>query len=100
MTARPRGLRAGRRGNAKAAIPGMNGRLESDCRLGVLASPPSNAAAAEAGEERERIMGNTAGEARPGRSAGPGVSSGLDRVREVAKKGQGGTVHRAAAPCQ
>ena len=29
-------------------------------------------------------MGNTAGETRPGRSAGPGVSSGLDRVREVA----------------
>ena len=31
-------------------------------------------------------MGNTAGETRPGRSAGPGVSSGLDRVREVARK--------------
>ena len=29
-------------------------------------------------------MGNTAGETRPGRSAGPGVSSDLDRVREVA----------------
>jgi RNA-directed DNA polymerase len=29
-------------------------------------------------------MGNTAGETRPGRSAGQGVSSGLDRVREVA----------------
>ena len=31
-------------------------------------------------------MGNTGGETRPGRSAGPGVSSGLDRVREVARK--------------
>jgi RNA-directed DNA polymerase len=31
-------------------------------------------------------MGNTGGEARPGRSAGPGVSSELDRVREVALK--------------
>ena len=30
-------------------------------------------------------MGNTGGEARPGRSAGPGVSNGLDRVREVAR---------------
>jgi RNA-directed DNA polymerase len=31
-------------------------------------------------------MGNTAGETRPGRSAGEGVSSGLDRVREVAER--------------
>ena len=31
-------------------------------------------------------MGNTDGETRPGRSAGPGVSSGLGRVREVARK--------------
>jgi group II intron reverse transcriptase/maturase len=31
-------------------------------------------------------MGNTAGESRPGRSAGQGVSSGLDRVREVARR--------------
>ena len=31
-------------------------------------------------------MGNTAGETRPGRSAGTGVSSGLDRVREVARR--------------
>ena len=31
-------------------------------------------------------MGNTGGETRPGRSAGPGVSNGLDRVREVALK--------------
>jgi RNA-directed DNA polymerase len=31
-------------------------------------------------------MGNTGGETRPGRSAGPGVSSDLDRVREVARK--------------
>jgi RNA-directed DNA polymerase len=29
-------------------------------------------------------VGNTGSETRPGRSAGPGVSSGLDRVREVA----------------
>jgi RNA-directed DNA polymerase len=31
-------------------------------------------------------MGNTGGETRPGRSAGQGVSSGLDRVREVARR--------------
>jgi RNA-directed DNA polymerase len=31
-------------------------------------------------------MGNTDGETRPGRSAGPGVPSDLDRVREVARK--------------
>ena len=31
-------------------------------------------------------MGNTGGETRPGRSAGPGVSNGLGRVREVALK--------------
>jgi len=31
-------------------------------------------------------MGNTGSEACPGRSAGPGVSSGLDRVREVARR--------------
>ncbi len=30
-------------------------------------------------------MGNTGGETRPGRSAGEGVSSGLGRVREVAR---------------
>jgi RNA-directed DNA polymerase len=61
----------------------MNERGESD-RFVVPANPPDNAAAAEAGEERERAEGNTDGETRPGRSAGPGVSSGLDRVREVA----------------
>jgi RNA-directed DNA polymerase len=31
-------------------------------------------------------MGNTGSETRPGRSAGEGVSNGLDRVREVARK--------------
>jgi RNA-directed DNA polymerase len=31
-------------------------------------------------------VGNTAGETRPGRSAGESVSSGLDRVREVARR--------------
>ena len=61
----------------------MNGRGQSD-RFVVPANPPNKAAAAEAGEERERTKGNTAGETRPGRSAGSGVSSELGRVRQVA----------------
>ena len=63
----------------------MNGPGQSD-RFVVPANPPNKAAAAEAGEERERTKGNTAGEIRPGRSAGPGVSSGLGRVRQVAQR--------------
>jgi RNA-directed DNA polymerase len=63
----------------------MNEHGESD-RSVVPANPPNKAAAAEAGEERERAKGNTDGETRPGRSAGPGVSSELDRVREVARR--------------
>ena len=63
----------------------MNGPGQSD-RFVVPANPPNKAAAAEAGEERERTKGNTAGETRPGRSAGPGVSSELGRVRQVAQR--------------
>src|SRR6266540_188532 len=65
----------------------MNGHGQSD-RFVVPANPPNKAAraAAAAGEERERAKGNTGSETRPGRSAGPGVSSGLDRVREVARR--------------
>ena len=63
----------------------MNEHGESD-RSVVPANPPNKAAAAEAGEERERAKGNTDGETRPGRSAGPGVSSELGRVREVARR--------------
>ena len=61
----------------------MNGHGQSD-RSVVPANPPDKAAAAEAGEERERTKGNTDSETRPGRSAGLGVSSELDRVRQVA----------------
>jgi RNA-directed DNA polymerase len=50
----------------------------------VPANPPDKAAAAEAGEERERAKGNTDSKTRPGHSAGPGVRSALDRVRQVA----------------
>jgi RNA-directed DNA polymerase len=66
----------------------MNGHGQSD-RSVVPANPPNKAAAeaaAEAGEERERTVGNTAGETRPGRSAGIDVSSELDRVRQVARR--------------
>ena len=63
----------------------MNEHGESD-RSVVPANPPDKAAAAEAGEERERAKGNTDGETRPGRSAGSGVSSELGRVREVARR--------------
>ena len=62
----------------------MNGHGQSD-RFVVPANPPNKATAAEAGEERERAKGNTASETRPGHSAGPGVSSALDRVRQVAR---------------
>ncbi len=63
----------------------MNGSGQSD-RFVVPANPPNKAEAAEAGEEREGAKGNTAGETRPGRSAGSGVSSDLGRVREVARR--------------
>src|SRR6266542_313463 len=65
----------------------MNGHGQPD-RFVVPANLPDKAAraAAEAGEERERAKGNTGSETRPGRGAGPGVSSGLDRVREVARR--------------
>src|SRR5260221_12420432 len=63
----------------------MNGHGKSD-RFVVPANPPNKAAAAEAGEERERAKGNADGKTRPGLSAGPGVSSALDRVRQVARQ--------------
>jgi hypothetical protein len=54
----------------------------------VPAKPPNKAGrpAAEVVEERGLVEGNTDDPTRPGRSAGPGVSSGLDRVREVARR--------------
>jgi RNA-directed DNA polymerase len=61
----------------------MNGHGQSDGPV-VPANPPNKAPAAEAGEERGPAKGNAAGETRPGHSAGQGVSSELDRVRQVA----------------
>jgi hypothetical protein len=65
----------------------MNERGKSD-NLVVPAKPPNNAGepVAEAVEGRGLAEGNTARSTRPGRSAGPGVPSGLDRVREVARR--------------
>ena len=61
----------------------MNGYGQSDGPI-VPANPSNNAAAAEAGEERGPAKGNTTSKPHPGRSAGPGVSRALDRVRQVA----------------
>ena len=65
----------------------MNEHGKSDGSV-VPANLPNKAGAAvpgaEAGEGRGPAKGNTDGETRSGRSAGPGVSSELDRVREVA----------------
>ena len=63
----------------------MNERGKSDGPV-VPANLPNKAAAAEAGEERGPAKGSTDGKARPGRSAGSGVSQALDRVREVARR--------------
>jgi group II intron reverse transcriptase/maturase len=43
-------------------------------------------AAAETGEERGLVKGNTDDLTRPGRSAGQNVTNGLDRVRDVARR--------------
>ncbi len=67
--------------------PSMHERGKSDGPV-VPAKPPNNAAAAaaEAVEGRGLPKGNAASETRPGRRAGQGVSSDLDRVRQVARK--------------
>jgi RNA-directed DNA polymerase len=64
----------------------MHERGKSDIPV-VPAKPPNNAGrpVAEVVEERGMAKRNTDDLPRPGRSAGPGVSSGLDRVREVAR---------------
>jgi len=65
----------------------MNERGKSD-NLVVPARPPNNAGelVAEVVEGRRLAEGNTDSSTRPGRSAGHGVPSGLDRVREVARR--------------
>jgi RNA-directed DNA polymerase len=65
----------------------MNERGKSD-RPVVPVKPPNNAAdaVAEAVEGRGLPKGNVASETRPGPRAGQGVSSDLDRVRQVARR--------------
>jgi len=65
----------------------MNDRGKSD-RPVLPAKPPNKPGrpGAEVVEGRGLPEGNTASETRPGRSAGQGVSSDLDRVRQVARK--------------
>ena len=57
-------------------------RSRSTCE----AAEQARGAGAEVVEGRGLPEGNTASETRPGRSAGHGVSSDLDRVRQVARK--------------
>jgi len=65
----------------------MNERGKSDSPV-VPAKLPNNATpvAAEVVEGRGLAKGNTTSTTRPGLSAGPDVPSGLDRVREVARR--------------
>ena len=65
----------------------MNEHGKSDGRV-VPAKPPNKVGqpAAEVVEGRRLAKGNTDSTTRPGRSAGPDVPSGLDRVREVARR--------------
>jgi RNA-directed DNA polymerase len=74
-------------GEGQGRKPVMHDRRKSD-GLVVPAKLPNKAAdaVAEAVEGRGPGKGNAASETRPGRSAGVSVSSGLDRVRQVARK--------------
>jgi RNA-directed DNA polymerase len=63
----------------------MHGYGQSDGPV-VPTILPNKAAAAEVGEERGPAKGNTDGETPAGLGAGVRVSSGLDRVREVARR--------------
>ena len=65
----------------------MNEDEKSDSPI-LLRSSPNKAmqVAAEAGEGRGLAKGNTDSTTRPGRSTGEGVSSGLDRVRQAARR--------------
>src|SRR5437879_7709357 len=65
----------------------MHERGKSDGRV-VPEKPPNKPGrpGAEAVEERRPAKGNAASEPRPGRGAGTGVSTDLDRVRQVAQR--------------
>lgn len=63
----------------------MHGYGQSDGPV-VPANPPNSTEVGEAGEERGPTKGNTDSETVAGRGAGVGLSSGLDRVRQVARR--------------
>ena len=65
----------------------MNEHEKSDSPI-LLTSSPNKAmqVAAEAEEGRGLAKGNTDSTTRPGRSTGEGVPSGLDRVRQAARR--------------
>ena len=67
----------------------MHERGKSDGRV-VPEKPPNNPGqpGAEVVEERRPAKGNAASGSGPGRRAGTGVSSDLDRVRQVARRGK------------
>jgi RNA-directed DNA polymerase len=71
----------------RGGTPEMYERGKSDGPV-VPANLPNKAAGAvaEVGEGRGSAKGNTASKTPPGRSAGPGASSALERVREVARR--------------
>jgi hypothetical protein len=77
----------GPRGERLGGNPSMHDREKSD-RLVVPAKLPNKLGVpgAEVAEGRGLPEGNTASETRPGRSAGQGVSSDLERVRRVARR--------------
>lgn len=84
--------RVGRLGNAEGGKPGMNeGGKSDDCVVPAkLANKaPIVVGAAELVEGRRSAKGNTASKTPPGRSAGPGACSALDRVREAARRDKG-----------
>ncbi len=67
----------------------MNGHGKSDSPIVPVKSPNKALAAAigaEVVEERGLAKGNTDSTTRPEHSVGPGVPSGLDRVREAERK--------------
>ena len=78
---------AGREGNAGGGTPSMNDHGKSDSPV-LPAKPPNNPGrlGAEVVEGRGLPEGNAASKTRPGRRAGQGASSALDRVRRIAAK--------------
>jgi RNA-directed DNA polymerase len=85
-------LLAGREGGGplregRGRTPEMHGRGKSDSPV-VPAKPPNKAGrpAAEAVEGRGLAKGNASSKTRPGRRAGQGAPSALERVRQVAQR--------------